>query len=378
MKRLFLASLFSVSVATAAMANEPSTPELLQYQGKPVDALCIAQLLPMEMPQDAPTVKLGECGAKGMNITLMQGNSSYFNDRGFMGSEYMENEGGRASYAYYKDLGDADGARLLWLERSGGGSGKFSNIIMVSRAGDVLTMQQQLLSGDRCNNGIVSAELKDGTLTTEQNITPMDLMDLADGNARKLATHKDLESSAASCIGTVEMIDGQRLAKVKLLNDEIAYTDIEGQTERYTYQSCFNDMLQNAIRDGHTTLDQAGLKRFADGFYSRCMKPKKQVKKQKPKQAAAAPAAAPTPAPGVPAEPAPAALVEPAAATPAPAAAPAPEAAAQPAAPAPVEAGTVPAPQPVAVTPAPAPAPVPAPAPAPEAAPQPATPPAAQ
>lgn len=335
MKRLFLSLLISSSVASTAMADASGMPELLQYQGKAVDALCIAQLLPMEMPQDAPTVKLGECGAKGMNITLMQGNSSYFNDRGFIGSEYMENEGGRASYAYYKDLGDADGARLLWLERSGGGSGKFSNIIMVSRAGDVLTMQQLLLSGDRCNNGIVTAEMKDGSLTTEQNITPMDLIDLADGNARKLATHKDLESSAASCIGTVELIDGQRLAKVKLLNDEIAYTDIEGQTERYTYQSCFNDMLQNAIRDGRTTLDQAGLKRFADGFYSRCMKPKKQVRKLKPKPAEVAPAE--QPASIVPAEP--------------PALAPAPEAAAQPAA---------------------------VPVPAPEAAPQPATPPAVQ
>lgn len=271
-----------LSFPLSAAESEPA--EMMRYRGNPIDALCVAQLLPWEVSDEVSTVNLKDCGSRAMKITLLENiSSSYFADHGFVGVDYMENDGGRASYAYYKDLGDADGARLLWLERSGGGSGSFSNIVMVSREDDVLTLQQSLLSGDRCNNGIVNATLRDGTLTTEQNITPIDLLELADGNARHLKAYEGLEAGATSCIGTVERIDGKNFARVKLSEQDMAFTDVEGKTERYTYQSCFNTIMQGYIKEGNATLNKTGLKKFANRFYSRCLKPvKKESKKAEP------------------------------------------------------------------------------------------------
>lgn len=173
-------------------------------------------------------------------------------------------------YFYYSYVGQSGGTDILSLQSSGGGSGHFTALVGVQHSGHFLRWVRDYASGDRCNGGISNARIVNGKLAFDEAITPYDLVSLAPLKTR-LAAYKDLEASAASCIGVVHRSgDTRQWTGVRLTAPD--WSDQTGWTEEYRYQSCFNTLYREAVSKGQVELDRRGVAAFGDAFSRRCLK----------------------------------------------------------------------------------------------------------
>ncbi|WP_218018074.1 hypothetical protein [Sphingomonas azotifigens] len=175
-------------------------------------------------------------------------------------------EGG---YFYYAYVGKVGGTDILSLRSSGGGSGHFTALVGVRQDGRLLRWVRDYAGGDRCNGGISNESVSNGKLTFDQAITPYDLVDLAQLKT-KLAAYKDLEASAASCIGVVHL-NGDTAHWTGVTLTEKDWSDQKGWTDNYRYQACFNQLYRQTVATGHAELDRRGVAAFGAAFARRCL-----------------------------------------------------------------------------------------------------------
>lgn len=241
------------------------------FHGRPIDPRCVAALVPMEAGAPQP-VELARCTKSG-KVTHV--------DSSFEVEEPDPAAVMGTPFDSYEILG-RDGARFaIATLSSGGGTGRFTDLMIVRKSGARLVAEKILLRGtDRCNGGLWDAKLDGSLLIWSENLTPSDLIEF--GGIKSLTAYKDLEASASSCVATRNMAYDMKSGDAHMVsitlqpgygqgNSNGRIEDREGWTEQYAHQHCFNTFYNGYVFDGRTELDPAQLKAFADGFASACL-----------------------------------------------------------------------------------------------------------
>jgi len=204
-------------------------------------------------------------------------------EEGMIGFEYSDTDGGFSlsqPYFSYRFVGQFHGRPLIFIESSGGGTGRFTNLIALELGNHAVRAVESFASGDRCNGGTSNARITGGHLHYDQDITPLDIISLGStqtkthdlvnvgGTRETVRLMNDLESSATSCAATVHNSDGHWTA---LSLSAPNWSDRAGWTERFHYQACFNELYRSYVSRRMTELDHDGVVRFARAFADKCL-----------------------------------------------------------------------------------------------------------
>jgi hypothetical protein len=250
-KSSWVAIAVTCGIAVAAQAAT-TKPGLYRVDGKPVPASCLEAFADQDK-----SIDLAHCGNPKLKPKVQDDTVGYDIPEG--------------GYFYYRYLGQADGVDVLYMENSGGGSGEFTILSGVQRDGHLVRKVRDYAAGDRCNGGLSNAAGSNGHLTFDQNLTPYDLIALANPKTR-LDAYKDLEASATSCIAVSHMAgDDKHWTGVTLTEDVLG--DEQGWTSQYRYQACFNKLYNSWVKQGRDDMDRNGVMAFATAFASRCVQP---------------------------------------------------------------------------------------------------------
>lgn len=247
----------------------PNIPEEFMYQGKPINALCIGNLT---SHLDEKSINLKEC-VKEINKYKTDAANKALINKGYVGVDYSnkdekENPWDRG-YAYYKYLGKHGEDHVLYFLENTGGSGMFSNILIVKREGDKLILKENSAGGDRCNGGIDNAKLENNQLYYSMNLTPFDYIALSNENPKEIKPYDDLASCAVCCQGSANFsYDFQN--KPKLISIDLGDLPDKEQTQG-KYQTCFNQLLTNKINSGKKQLSEDELRNFVKEFNAQCV-----------------------------------------------------------------------------------------------------------
>ncbi|HWD25550.1 MAG TPA: hypothetical protein VG387_00185 [Rhizomicrobium sp.] len=232
------------------------------FHGKPISPACVTAAVPVESGAKPPVV-LAKCQTRAKPRV----------EDGTFTTDGPDGGPGPA-YDSYKVLAAAGPHYAVEADWSGGGTGRFTNLVLLRRAGGTLVLEKTLAGGDRCNGGIEDSAVDGATLTWSQNITPYDLVDL--GGVKTLAAYKDLEASASSCVAAVDHT--YHLGTGREDAPAVSFTDTHlddqpGWTGDYKYQHCFNAYYgAYAAKHGGDALSPADVKAFAAGFLKTCVK----------------------------------------------------------------------------------------------------------
>ena len=252
--QMMLAAMMLTTFATAAFPKTPA--KLYRVDGRPVPVSCLEDLADLEGDSRNMPIDLRTCG----NAKLRPKSQT----DGSVG--YDLPDGG---YFYYHYVGQSGGIDVISLESSGGGSGHFTELIGVRHSGHFIRLAKRYAGGDRCNGGISDEKVSNGKLTFDRAITPYDFIELA-RLSQSVEAYKDLEASAASCIGVSHMTgDDAHWTGVSLTESD--WPDRDGWTDQFRYQACFNKLYRSTVSGGSGVLDRKRVATFAQAFITRCV-----------------------------------------------------------------------------------------------------------
>ena len=255
-------------VCLCAVAALSACKQDLVYQGKPIDPMCF-----MTMEQDpAVGVDLQECtgSAETSEYGKVVGGLKVQPD-GTRGYDFECTEGCMSDpYVMYEYIGRLkNGHDVVRVDTSGGGTGRFSDVREVEIKDNRL-ISSNMHGGDRCNGGIESASIQNGSLHYSMNVTPFDLVEMSGGNQAGFQAYEDIMACAVCCVGTANYED-EKLVSVTLTQDP-KDTSPEGLGPK---DACFYGTYNETYRAGKTTLNADALKAFGVKFNERCAQLKK-------------------------------------------------------------------------------------------------------
>ena len=171
-------------------------------------------------------------------------------------------------YFFYRLVGLYRGNELLFIESGQGGPGEFTQLIDVKQRGNLIYADGPIAEGDRCNGSIYNVSLADGQLFYEQRISQVGLIRLGRDPSFLRAFAKTL-SSATSCYAVVH-ITNQRWTTVTLTRFDIG--NFARWPRTFPYDPCFDRIYRSYVVRRLTELNHGGITRFADSFFSRCIR----------------------------------------------------------------------------------------------------------
>lgn len=179
----------------------------------------------------------------------------------------------------YRYLGEVDGHKAVWLVENSGGSGIFTTLVLLdlidSEEGKLLKPFKGVAFGDRCNGGITDAQVVNGKLVYDRDMTPYDLMSLAGDPDREILQSAEmggLPACSVCCYGKAHF-EGEDFAGVmfdKRLPEGIA---AKTYTEGSSVEKCFDDQLVAAMKDGKFYLNADDFAAFVSNVEQSCLKP---------------------------------------------------------------------------------------------------------
>lgn len=260
------------SLAICAGTVPGNYPKDLLYKGKPIDTLCIYEA---QNPNEA--IPLASCGINSIGERKVVGQNRRMLAKGFIGYNYNVFTAGSKSampnaYSYYRILGNINGIYIISAINNSGGSGQFTAIYLLKREGDILHVSS-VASGDRCNNGIADAQVKNQQLLFTTYITPYDFLTISNQNPYNLNGYHDLDSCATCCQAKIsyQIITGQDSDNIKMLSIDIGDKVIstEGQSG---YQVCFNRLIADYQSKGDRHLSPQQLDVLVHTFNEDCVR----------------------------------------------------------------------------------------------------------
>jgi hypothetical protein len=246
------------------------------YRGKPIDPRCVTVMFAME--EGSPNAvdltsctKPGHVTRDGHSIEIVEPDPEAVMSTPFDSYEVLARNGSRFVVSTFS---------------SGGGSGRFSILLLLHRTADKLIVDKSFPegSGDRCNGGFAGATVSGNRLQWSVNITPSDMIRI--GGITLPDGSWTLESGAQSCVATADSEYDFDTGKTRLVSETLTLSyfggtseavsgllsDQGGWTERYAYQHCFNLYYNDYVSRGHKELSPADIKTFAQGFARTCLK----------------------------------------------------------------------------------------------------------
>jgi len=259
-----LSQLCVIQIAQAATPQQ--IPADLMYQNKPVDSLCF---MSQEMNSE---VDLKKCGASANKYTTKAMNAD-LSKQGYLGYDYEDKSftPGSHGYSYYKYYPADNNKYWIYTINNSGGTGQFTTINWVERKNQNTLALHGVVGGDRCNGGVQDVSEKSGNLTYSVNLTPFDLVELADKNINVKA-YDNLAACAVCCTAksfyTVKTNASPKLDYVELNKVE----NVSEMSEQGSIEACFNKLYVSYIQKNSTKLTQEQLLAFVNQFKQTCVK----------------------------------------------------------------------------------------------------------
>lgn len=270
MLKTFMAALLCVLCAITIVAHAAESSdkaekvEKLLWNGKEISPVCFDQLLPTES-KPLESVELDSCSHSKESDTQ----KTTHDPDGSVVIKYSEN-GSYTGSTSYRVVGPVHNGFLIEYNWDGGGTGRFSNVLVVDIQGKNMVLKETLSGGDRCNGGASIIGIEENLPVTSVNITPADFPHLAYGDDHGITAYEDLESSAVSCYGKAVYKD-KTLSFVELSNSSAPMNEDEEWVSKYKYQKCFNNLFKNQISK-KSKLSPPEFKSFMDQFFTVCVK----------------------------------------------------------------------------------------------------------
>jgi len=151
-----------------------------------------------------------------------------------------------------------------------------NNILLLQKSGNWLGLVRAWNEGSACNGGILTPRIDGENFLYARELTPLALLELAEGVRFELNPHEDLEATSESCFAAANYVynitqDREDLVSVRLYDEPVK--DEKGKTDRLRYQSCFNRVFNAYLAEGKTALTPKEVDEFAVKFRDACLTP---------------------------------------------------------------------------------------------------------
>ena len=286
--------------------NYPSwehLPKDLLFDGKPLDAMLMANLDMGDSSRFEPC-NLTETRKRPSTIKILPTSEwcSSMHKQGFFGYETknlkienelknlgIENDSMSEAYGFWKYLGTISGTHkhIIQTEKCGGGSGRFSSIILVERDGNFIKNAGELFRGDRECGGIVKVSFNDSVLSVWQYATPYEIFSeclealIGDKN-KKVSIIKDgyedkiefrnqkipYHLSCAALNGVGEVLTTWKEGTYEIISIEL---ETESMGSHSPLEKSFNYVIEKYMSQGCNKLDRPKMKQFAEDVLEYCI-----------------------------------------------------------------------------------------------------------
>lgn len=163
---------------------------------------------------------------------------------------------------------------ILSVTFNAGEPADVSNIVLLQKSGSWLGLVRAWREGSACNGGLHNQRMEGDNFLYSRDLTPVDLLDLAEGVTLDLDAHEDLEATEESCFAAANFVysltlDREDLVSVRLYDE--AAVDEKGRTDRLRYQTCFNRLFNDYLAQGKKALTPKEIDEFAARFRDECL-----------------------------------------------------------------------------------------------------------
>lgn len=269
-----------MSIAHATPIAPTNYPADLKYKDNFIDPSCFTDTAFFQEDYRLGYVELNKCSPTAPKLdTRRTGTFAYYPAHDYIGyPEDKDPENRFRTYHYYRVFNAAPGYYFVESEYSGGGSGIFTSIDLITRIDSSTFTIQNITNGDRCNGGLgVDDDTSAHKLTYKQNFTPYEMVLLSDVPIKDKKLLEGLYFCANCCIvfGYYEVNDSGK--------NMLQYLDIEGYSKFFAEQMkyaektsnedpqfCFNTVLSSYLKRGKTKLNADELNGFVNEFIKSC------------------------------------------------------------------------------------------------------------
>ncbi len=257
-------SLLPLASWAAERSSKSEDQHLLLWKGKEIPPLCFDKLIG---PEAIEKVDIATCENNDdiKNIKTTRTKDSFL-ETSYQYAEEKENLS--PPYMSYRVVGKQGSDVVVETAWRSGGSGRFSEVLIVQLEGEELVVKKRVWSGDRCNGGISDVKIKDEKIHATVSITPADFPVVAYGEDRGIEAYADLEAGATSCFATVTYA-GDDVSKVTL-SEDFPWDSRKEWVSRYKYQACFNQTFSKQIKE-ESELSLVEFRNFVDKFFKDCV-----------------------------------------------------------------------------------------------------------
>lgn len=252
--------------ADTPAAKPKQKPQMLMVdEVRGVDPACILSFL-SDNPKRTEMIDVPTCERQPITVDFSP--MYHAVGEGFVGYDYRYNEHPEDGpyYISYKVLGKMAEDIYLLIIKNGGPQGDFSTLLTLKYGVTSIALDQEIVTGNRCQGGIKEAVLTDSKIGYSASYTPYALMKLANREMSIDPDH-DLSNADDACIATVTFFDGNPVLVKPAETLELAkVTDVK----KLKHQACFNKLIKPSLKSAMAFAD---VQELASKFESTCLKP---------------------------------------------------------------------------------------------------------
>lgn len=268
--------IFFLCLFFAKVTHASSIPEELLYNGKPIEAMCIHDLI-----ENIKDIDLNKC----LFAHPYANKHRTVRDQNLIGYDYTYNDDEFSFLEhrslYYQYLGKIDNKIALYIRSRSGSSTnvtamfsskELSSIVLLERKGNLLIYSQNVISEEYYghNFSIGSAFLKDNKVHYVTHIPPLTFLRLYDeyriNKSQELCKDFDTLSNSANLYYGIAKFESSDLKYIELIPPD-EYEQYE-YYEKPDVQECFDIIHKQYIDRGHTLLTVADLEKFMDEVFA--------------------------------------------------------------------------------------------------------------
>lgn len=232
------------------------------FQGKPVHPLCID--FPLERSSRSEPIELSKCTDARVTPNATPA--------GWLSAEYPKDPNdffvSFAPYASYRVLARKADRFLIATEKSGGGSGQFTELLWVRLGTDRIAVVKDETGGDRCLGGLGNYQVSGTSVSFSQSQSAQDL--LASSGVTVPAALKDaLRGGYQACDGSAVYRYDLNAERMRVVEWELNSPEPPDPADK-SPQACFDRLAIKYATNARPRISLEQMKRFGQEFVTSC------------------------------------------------------------------------------------------------------------
>ena len=254
-----LLSILGIAATFGTLQAAEKLPAAFLKDDKPISPKCFYKFVIEDAQKQQINLITDKCTKDPSQLDLKMLKEGYY------GYDVADEEPMmRSPYIYYKYIGKVSTAKdkyLVLLDWSGGGTGTFTNLVVVNIKDNIMRLNKYIDGGDRCFGGLQNVSYQNGELSYQIKATPAMLIDPHYKLGRKISTIQDC---AICCMGVYNSIKNKIVSFS--FNGYIPTVEKDD-----TMQTCLNKLVINYGAKDKKTLSSTQLESLRHAFKSTCI-----------------------------------------------------------------------------------------------------------